>query len=81
LLTQKCPLGVPAERVREAVLACRFEALTGGRPRGQEDVGAHERKGVAGDWRNHFTRRVTRAFKDRFGELLVATGYERDLHW
>jgi lipopolysaccharide transport system ATP-binding protein len=81
LLTRTCPLGVPAEQVREAVLACRFEALTGGRARGQEDVRAHERKGVAGDWRNHFTGRVTRAFKARFGELLVATGYEKDLRW
>jgi hypothetical protein len=36
---------------------------------------------VAGDWRHHFTDRVTRAFEARHGELLVATGYERDLHW
>ncbi|MGH7307120.1 MAG: sulfotransferase domain-containing protein [Candidatus Rokuibacteriota bacterium] len=81
LLTQTCPLGVPAEQVREAVLACRFERLTGGRARGHDDVWSHERKGVAGDWRNHFTDRVTRAFKARFGEMLVATGYEKDLHW
>ena len=72
---------MPAEQVREAVLACRFEHLTGGRRRGQEDVRSHERKGVAGDWRRHFTDRVTRAFKERFGDLLVATGYEKDLHW
>jgi hypothetical protein len=81
LLTRTCPLGVPAEQVREAVIACRFERLTGGRPRGREDVGSHERKGVAGDWHNHFTGRITRAFKGRFGELLIATGYEKDLHW
>lgn len=81
LLMQKCPLGVPARQVREAVLSCRFERLTGGRVRGQEDVLSHERKGVAGDWRNHFTERVPREFKARFGELLVATGCEKDLHW
>ena len=81
LLTQTCPLGVPAEQVREAVVACRFETLTGGRGRGQEDVHSHERKGVVGDWRTHFTPRLTRAFKARFGDLLVATGYERDTHW
>ena len=81
LLTQACPLGVPAEQVREAVVACRFENLTGGRGRGQEDIHSHERKGVVGDWRNHFTDPVTRAFKARFGDLLVATGYERDTHW
>src|SRR5262245_3654477 len=56
LLMRTCPLGVEAE-VREAVLACRFERLTGGRSRGEDDVWSHERKGVAGDWRNHFTDR------------------------
>ena len=81
LLTRTCPLGLPAEQVREAVLACRFEALTGGRRRGEEDTRSHERKGVAGDWRSHFTDRLARQFKARFGELLVATGYERDHHW
>jgi lipopolysaccharide transport system ATP-binding protein len=81
LLTRQCPLGVPARRVREAVLACRFAQLAGGRARGEENLEAHERKGVVGDWRNHFTDRVTRAFKARFGDLLVATGYEKDLHW
>jgi lipopolysaccharide transport system ATP-binding protein len=81
LFTGRCPLGVPAEQVREAVLACRFERLTAGRPRGEENVLAHERKGIAGDWRSHFTPRIRREFKARFGDLLVATGYERDLDW
>ena len=72
---------MPAEQVRDAVIACRFESLTGGRSRGQEDVESHERKGVAGDWRNHFTGRITSAFERRFGELLIATRYEKDLHW
>jgi lipopolysaccharide transport system ATP-binding protein len=81
LLTRRCPLGMPAEQVREAVLACRFASVTGGRPRGHEDPRSHERKGVAGDWRNHFTGRVTRAFKARYGQLLVAAGYEKDLGW
>src|SRR5260370_32430241 len=61
-------------RFRSAVLGSRFERLTRGRPRGQEDPSAHERKGVAGDWRNHFTGRVARHFRDLFGELLVETG-------
>jgi hypothetical protein len=67
--------------LREAVIASRFERMTQGRARGTEDIGAHERKGVAGDWQNHFTKRVKHAFKNRYGALLVATGYERDLDW
>jgi hypothetical protein len=81
LLLEQCQLRVTPAQLREVVLASRFECLTGGRQRGQEDITAHERKGISGDWRNYFTDRVTRAFKERFGKLLIATGYEEDLAW
>ena len=81
ILIGRCGLPISQERLREVVLANRFEAQTGGRARGVEDVTAHQRKGVAGDWRNHFTDRIKRAFKARYGGLLVATGYEKDLDW
>jgi lipopolysaccharide transport system ATP-binding protein len=80
-LLDQCGLPVSRERFREVVRANRFDKLTRGRPRGHEDVAAHERKGVAGDWRDHFSDRVKTAFKARFGDLLVATGYEADLRW
>jgi hypothetical protein len=81
LLLDECGLPVPRERFRRIVQECRFDAITRGRARGEEDVTAHERKGIAGDWRNHFTPRVSRAFKRRYGGLLAALGYERDLNW
>ncbi|MBV9358094.1 MAG: hypothetical protein JO023_21495 [Chloroflexi bacterium] len=62
------------------VEAHRFKRLTG-RRRGTEDVTAHERKGVAGDWRKHFDPALTDAFKARFGRTLIRTGYEDDLAW
>jgi hypothetical protein len=62
------------------VEAHRFKRLTG-RRRGSEDVTAHERKGIAGDWRNHFDPALTDAFKARFGQTLIRTGYEPDLAW
>jgi lipopolysaccharide transport system ATP-binding protein len=80
-LIGECALPVRLEELRKAVLDNRFESLTQGRKRGDEQVLAHERKGVAGDWRNHFTERIKAAFKARYGGLLVATGYEKDLHW
>jgi len=80
-LLGRCGLPVPREKLEQAVLANRFEARTQGRRRGQEDLTAHQRKGVAGDWRNHFSDAVKRAFKARYGGLLVATGYEADLDW
>lgn len=76
VLLDECELPVSRERFREVVLANRFEELTKGRQRGQEDATAHERKGIAGDWRNYFNGRVNEAFMDRYGDLLVATGYE-----
>ena len=63
-----------------AIQAESFEAKTG-RKRGQEDVSHHERKGVAGDWQNHFTPRLKDRFKENFGQLLIDTGYETDLNW
>jgi lipopolysaccharide transport system ATP-binding protein len=76
-----CRLPVTRERLGEIVAANRFEVLTAGRRRGEEDLGAHERKGMPGDWRNHFTPRITEVFKRRYADLLVATGYERGTHW
>lgn len=81
LLLGECALPVPRERLRAAIIANRFASQTGGRQPGVEDRNAHQRKGVSGDWRGHFTRRVKQAFKARFGGILVATGYERDLDW
>jgi hypothetical protein len=81
LLADRCELPVRRRRLRTAIKRARFERRTGGRRRGQEDVRAHERKGIAGDWRNHFSDDLKAEFKERWGELLIATGYERDLDW
>jgi lipopolysaccharide transport system ATP-binding protein len=81
VLLEQCQLGVTRETLRRAVLASRFEQLSGGRSRGQEDRLAHTRKGVAGDWQGHFTDKVKEAFKARYGGILVATGYESNLDW
>lgn len=80
VLLQDCGLPIPREKLREAVISNRFESLTG-RLRGEEDMLSHERKGVAGDWQNHFTEKLKKAFKARFGGILVAAGHEKDLSW
>lgn len=80
-------LGLPldAGRVRHAVEINRFENAT--RARGKErkpgdaDPSAFERKGVAGDWRNHFDRRSCELLERYEGESLRALGYERDACW
>lgn len=39
------------------------------------------RKGIVGDWRNHFTDAHVSQFKETCGEFLIELGYERDLDW
>lgn len=80
LLLGHCRLPVEPERLRGVIRSHRFEAQSG-RTRGTEDAHAHERKGIAGDWRNHFTDKVRAEFKRCYGSVLIATGYEKDFHW
>src|SRR5215210_3995013 len=67
--------------VQQAVGSARFEKLSKGRERGQEDTSSFYRKGVAGDWNNYFTERDKQIYKEEAGELLIRLGYERDLDW
>ena len=71
----------PAERLLGMVHDNRFETKTAGRKEGEEDVTSHYRKGVAGDWRNHFTQQHVDEFKKRYGDLLVRLGYEDSADW
>lgn len=39
------------------------------------------RKGIVGDWRNHFTRSQAERFNEHFGEFMLRQGYVDDLEW
>ena len=80
-LVDECKLPVSRERLREVVEGAKFHRLSGGREPGDEDRASHWRKGIAGDWRNHFTEPVKTLFKERWGDDLIAAGYERDDLW
>lgn len=58
-----------------------FSKKAGGRRSGEEDVKSHYRKGVAGDWVNHFTKRHIEYFKEHYNDLLVKLGYESGRDW
>ncbi len=75
--------GLPVERQRVEDVTARysFERLSGGREPGEEDAKSHYRKGIHGDWRNHFTPAITGRFKALYGELLVMGGYEKNVNW
>lgn len=39
------------------------------------------RKGIIGDWKNHFNPEVKKLFKERVGDFLIKLGYEKDRDW
>ncbi|MCB2108487.1 MAG: sulfotransferase domain-containing protein [Rhodobacteraceae bacterium] len=75
--------------IADAVRRGTFDLQTGGKMKeGAQDEapreispGGHVRKGIVGDWRNHFTPEVSRAFHDAVGELLLDAGFEADPDW
>jgi hypothetical protein len=51
------------------------------RRQGEEDSGSFFRKGIAGDWRDTFTKRDREIYKKLAGEKLLEMGYEDSLDW
>jgi len=43
--------------------------------------GDTKRKGIVGDWKNHFTEEHKDYFKEIAGDLLIELGYEKDYSW
>jgi hypothetical protein len=83
-------LGIESNRalLESIVTRNRFERLTAGgkawkaaRKPGQENTTSHFRKGIVGDWRNHFKETHIQRFKELAGEALMEWGYETDLDW
>ncbi len=54
-----------------------FGTMTGGRSRGDENRESFFRKGVAGDWQQHFDAACHDAFNNQAGDLLNELGYNQ----
>lgn len=80
VLPRHVPGDVDHERLAASVKKFSFESQSG-RKRGQEDAASFLRKGVAGDWKNHFTREAAKVFDHFHGRTLVQLGYERSQDW
>jgi len=70
-------LRIPAsdKDVRACLEAARFEHLSGGRARGEQDPTGHVRSGEPGEWRRWFTRRDGEVFESIAGDQLAELGY------
>lgn len=71
---------VNRERVQSAVDRYSFQRMTG-RESGSEERWRPVRKGVAGDWRNHFTREAAEIFVAYAGQTLIELDYESSTSW
>ena len=60
--------------------ATTFENVTG-RKAGEQRHDAKARKGIAGDWKNYFTRKDAELFHSIAGEPLIRYGYETSADW
>ncbi|MFQ5922925.1 MAG: sulfotransferase domain-containing protein, partial [Anaerolineales bacterium] len=70
-----CEIEVPPHVLQQVIQRHSFASLTGGRRRGAEDLRSHLRKGVAGDWRNHFNPKLASIFELCAGDLTFLLGY------
>jgi lipopolysaccharide transport system ATP-binding protein len=75
-----CEIEIPTSKLEQILENNNFSTLSA-RERGVEDEKSHYRKGIAGDWKNYFTDKVKDEFKKKYGQLLIDTGYEKDLLW
>lgn len=63
------------DQLREIVDQNSFKKMAG-RKQGQEDKSSFHRKGIAGDWKNHFSRGQCRSFREQAKDVLDQLGYE-----
>ena len=58
-----------------------FKKASGGREIGQENKHNHYRRGLPGDWKNHFKMIHIQYFVDHYNPVLFKLGYENDPGW
>jgi len=68
------------EELKEIVTKYSFKNQTKREP-GQEDKKSFLRKGIAGDWKNHFSKEACQVFDHYAGKELILLDYEKDHNW
>ncbi|MCM8527552.1 MAG: sulfotransferase [Lentisphaeraceae bacterium] len=62
-------------QIEKCLESASFAKLSKGRKNGEEDKSSFYRKGIAGDWKNHFTEADLEAFDKIAGRMMKRLGY------
>lgn len=79
-LQKHADIQVEKDAIEKVVELNSFQRISG-RSVGKEDPTSFIRKGIAGDWKNHFDQESCRIFDHYCGEALIKLGYEKDHNW
>jgi hypothetical protein len=71
---------MPSSSIDEIVRKYSFENISG-RKKGHEKKNSFLRKGIAGDWKNHFSFEAREIFNHYAGDSLIKLNYESDSAW
>lgn len=75
-INERCCISSHERNIRKTIEETSFTTMSG-RNHGVEDTKSHQRKGISGDWKNHFTEKHLRIFRKMGGEeFLKSAGYD-----
>jgi hypothetical protein len=74
-LFDHCDITIPDADLQSLLDDYSFSKLSAGRKQGQEDTSSHYRKGISGDWRNHFDENAIHEFREITDDLVDKLGY------
>lgn len=71
---------ISIDKAEEITTTFSFARMAG-RQYGEEKQNSFMRKGIVGDWKNHFTKDARKKFATYAGEILIEMGYESNNNW
>ncbi|MES2935167.1 MAG: sulfotransferase domain-containing protein [Pseudomonadota bacterium] len=71
---------LPPDVLETVIARLSFKTRSGRNP-GETDILSHYRKGLPGDWRNHFTREHGKLWENLYPGFLTSIGYENNDEW
>jgi len=74
-------VNISKEDINKIDNTLNFSTVANGRLKGVEDKKSHYRKGIIGDFRNHFKDIHYAMCKYRIGDDLIKLGYEKNYNW